>query len=187
MAALKNYCVGPFINDRKANAATVEYVEKISIKTPSINQLAINLSGGNQQRVVLAKWLIKNCDILIFDEPTRGIDVGAKVEIYRLINKLAAEGKAIILLSSSLPEVLGMSDRILVMWRGAITAEFDAREATQEDIMFAATGQARNGRTAGQAEDSGTEAGQAPGGPEGRDGPTAAQDSGTAARGEEPR
>ncbi len=179
-------------DERRSGAAMVE---AIRIVTPSLDQRAALLSGGNQQKTVLGKWLIAGVEVLILDEPTRGIDVGAKVEIYRLINKLAAEGKAIILLSSSLPEVLGMSDRILVMWRGAITAEFDPREATQEDIMFAATGQARNGRTVGQAGDSGLDGSRAPvdqdvpDGQEGprRDGPAAAQDSGTTARGEEPR
>ncbi|MFO8240721.1 MAG: ATP-binding cassette domain-containing protein, partial [Dissulfuribacterales bacterium] len=89
-------------------------MDRLNIKTPSVDQLIRNLSGGNQQKVVLAKWLIRNCDILIFDEPTRGIDVGAKSEIYTLMNELASQGKSIIMISSELPEILRMSDRIIV-------------------------------------------------------------------------
>jgi putative multiple sugar transport system ATP-binding protein len=98
-------------------------------------QLAVNLSGGNQQKVVLSKWLFANPDILILDEPTRGIDVGAKFEIYTIINRLASEGKGIILISSELPEILGMSDRIYVMRNGKIVGELPAEEASQEKIM----------------------------------------------------
>jgi ribose transport system ATP-binding protein len=112
------------------------YVERLKIRIPHQEQRARNLSGGNQQKVVLAKWLARNCDVLIFDEPTRGIDVGAKYEIYLLMNRLAEEGKAIVMISSELPEVLGMADRILVMHEGRITGEIaDARGATQEQIM----------------------------------------------------
>ena len=95
----------------------------------------VSLSGGNQQKVVLAKWLVRDCDILIFDEPTRGIDVGAKSEIYKLMNRLVAEGKSIIMISSELPELLRMSDRIIVMCEGEKTGEMDISEATQEKIM----------------------------------------------------
>ena len=98
-----------------------------------------SLSGGNQQKVVLAKWLLRDCDVLIFDEPTRGIDVGAKSEIYKLMNQLAAEGKAIIMISSELPELLRMSDRIVVMCEGRKTGELMIDEATQENIMMYAT------------------------------------------------
>ena len=104
-----------------------------------MDQLVVNLSGGNQQKVVVAKWLVRNCDILIFDEPTRGIDVGAKSEIYHLMNELAAEGKSIIMISSEMTEILRMSDRIVVMCEGRKTAEIDIAEATQEKIMHAAT------------------------------------------------
>jgi ribose transport system ATP-binding protein len=100
----------------------------------------VNLSGGNQQKVVLAKWLCTDADILIFDEPTRGIDVGAKAEIYQLINQLAARGVAILMISSELPEIVGMSDRILVMHAGRIAGEFRAAEATQEKLLAAALG-----------------------------------------------
>ena len=112
------------------------YVEQLRIKVPDAEELAGNLSGGNQQKVVLAKWLARNCEVLIFDEPTRGIDVGAKYEIYLLMNRLAVEGKAILMISSELPEVLGMADRILVMHEGRVTGEIsDPRSATQEEIM----------------------------------------------------
>lgn len=114
-------------------------VSALSIKTPSIDQLVKNLSGGNQQKVVIAKWLVKDCDILIFDEPTRGIDVGAKDEIYALLNALAAEGKAIIMISSELPEVLRMSHRIAVMCEGRLNTILDNADATQENIMDYAT------------------------------------------------
>jgi ABC-type sugar transport system ATPase subunit len=102
--------------------------------------LVRNLSGGNQQKVVLARWVLTESKVLIFDEPTRGIDVGAKVEIYQLMNELAARGAGILMISSELPEVLGMSDRILVMHAGRIVAELSRGEATQERIMFHATG-----------------------------------------------
>lgn len=124
-----------------ARHAAEGMVKALRIVTPSLDQRVGLLSGGNQQKTVLGRWLVAGVEVLVLDEPTRGIDVGAKVEIYRLINELAAQGKAVILLSSYLPEVLGMSDRILVMRRGAIVAEFKAGEATQEDVMFAATGQ----------------------------------------------
>ncbi|MEX1048512.1 MAG: sugar ABC transporter ATP-binding protein [Akkermansiaceae bacterium] len=112
------------------------YVEQLKIKVPNQEAHAGNLSGGNQQKVVLAKWLARNCDVLIFDEPTRGIDVGTKFEIYLLMNALVAAGKAIVMISSELPEVLGMADRILVMHEGRLTGEVaDARRATQRQIM----------------------------------------------------
>ncbi len=116
-----------------------EQVKALAIKTPGIAQLVKNLSGGNQQKVVIAKWLTADTEILIFDEPTRGIDVGAKSEIYRLLNDLAQQGKAIIMISSELPEILRMSHRILVMCEGRITGELTSAEATQEKIMTLAT------------------------------------------------
>ena len=114
-------------------------MRKATTKTPNVDQLVVNLSGGNQQKVVIAKWLTRNSDILIFDEPTRGIDVGAKNEIYKLMNKLAAEGKSIIMISSEMTEILRMSDRIVVMCEGKKTGEIDIAEATQEKIMNLAT------------------------------------------------
>lgn len=123
------------INEPRELTVTREYRDKLNIKCSSILQLAVNLSGGNQQKVVLSKWLFSNPDILILDEPTRGIDVGAKYEIYTIINRLASEGKGIIMISSELPEILGISDRIYVMRDGRIVGELPAREASQETIM----------------------------------------------------
>ena len=126
--------------DRNATQSTAHgHVQTLAIKTPNLQQRVKNLSGGNQQKVVIGKWLTANTDILIFDEPTRGIDVGAKSEIYRLLNELARQGKAIIMISSELPEVLRMSHRILVMCEGRITGELRADEANQEAIMTLAT------------------------------------------------
>lgn len=139
MACLENFSVGPFINKRAERKIAEEYVESLATKTPDVDQLVVNLSGGNQQKVVIAKWLVKNCDILIFDEPTRGIDVGAKNEIYKLMNKLAAEGKSIIMISSEMTEILRMSDRIVVMCEGKKTGEIGIEEAKQETIMNMAT------------------------------------------------
>lgn len=139
MACLENFMNGIFINKKKENKETEKYVESLAIKTPSVDQMVIDLSGGNQQKVVLTKWLIKNCDILIFDEPTRGIDVGAKSDIYKLMNVLVKEGKSIIMISSELPEILRMSDRIVVMCEGRKSGELSIEEATQEKIMHLAT------------------------------------------------
>lgn len=140
LAAFKRY-LGPLgvVNSSKTRVTADQYVDSLSIKTPSLQQKARNLSGGNQQKVVIAKWLTADTDILIFDEPTRGIDVGAKSEIYRLLNDLAHQGKAIIMISSELPEILRMSHRIIVMCEGRITGELDCAEATQEKIMTYAT------------------------------------------------
>ena len=139
MATLENFMKGIFINKKAEKEAAGEYVDKLNIKTPSVEQLVVNLSGGNQQKVVLAKWLVRDCDILIFDEPTRGIDVGAKSEIYKLMNKLAEDGKSIIMISSELTEILRMSDRVLVMCEGRKTGELPIEKATQEAIMDLAT------------------------------------------------
>jgi ABC-type multidrug transport system ATPase subunit len=114
-------------------------VEKLSIKTPTTQAKVRNLTGGNQQKVVVGKWLTADTEILIFDEPTRGIDVGAKSEIYKLLNELAQQGKSIIMISSELPEILRMSHRIVVMCEGRVTGELTSEEATQEGIMRLAT------------------------------------------------
>lgn len=139
LAAAENFCKMGVVDEQKVRQVTEEYIKKINIKTPSISQLIRNLSGGNQQKVIIAKWLVRNCDVLIFDEPTRGIDVGAKSEIYKLMNDLAAEGKSIIMISSELEEVLRMSDRIICMCEGRLTKILDIQEASQEVIMKYAT------------------------------------------------
>ena len=127
------------MRDAELREVSEDYVSKLKVKTPSVEQETRLLSGGNQQKIVIAKWLLRDCDVLIFDEPTRGIDVGAKAEIYKLLQGLAAQGKAIIVISSELPEVLRLSHRILVMCEGRITGELDGRTATQESIMELAT------------------------------------------------
>ncbi len=140
LASLRDYlgALG-FVRDGRIEATGREYVRKLRIKTPSTAQLVRNLSGGNQQKVVIAKWLAKDCDVLIFDEPTRGIDVGAKEEIYGLLRELADQGKAIVMISSELPEVLRLANRIAVMAEGRLTAVLDNADATQENVMDYAT------------------------------------------------
>lgn len=140
MASLHKFLRPPgLIDDKKIASTANEHVKTLSVKTPSVRQKVRNLSGGNQQKVVIAKWLTADTDILIFDEPTRGIDVGAKSEIYKLLNELARRGKSIIMISSELPEILRMSHRIIVMCEGRITGELTSDEATQEKIMQFAT------------------------------------------------
>jgi ribose transport system ATP-binding protein len=134
-----------WVKTKETSSTAEKYVNALAIKTPSIKQLVKNLSGGNQQKVVIGKWLTADTEILIFDEPTRGIDVGAKSEIYKLLNDLAAQGKSIIMISSELPEILRMSHRIVVMCEGRITGVLSAEEADQESIMQLAT--QRNGET----------------------------------------
>lgn len=131
---------GMFISRKKEQEISNDYIRKLSIETPHSEQIVKNLSGGNQQKVVLAKWLLADVDILIFDEPTRGIDVGAKYEIYLLLHALVKSGKSIIMISSELPELMGMCDRIAVMHEGRITGELSRGEATQEKIMHFAAG-----------------------------------------------
>ena len=139
MASYEDLSPSLFLPRIKLDGIAAEYVEKLNVKTPSLDQFVRNLSGGNQQKVVIAKWLIKNCSVLIFDEPTRGIDVGAKSEIYHLMNDLVKEGKSIIMISSELNEILRMSDRIAVMCEGKLTGILNIEEATQERIMALAT------------------------------------------------
>jgi len=128
-----------WLDTRALRAETGQMIRQLSIKTPSGTQLVRLLSGGNQQKIVIAKWLLRDCDILFFDEPTRGIDVGAKAEIYRLLDALAAQGKAIVVISSELPEILRLSHRVLVMCEGRLTGELPVSDATQERIMRLAT------------------------------------------------
>ena len=139
ISSLNDFVKGIFIDRAKSKEVSQKYVENLKTKTPSVSQLVKKLSGGNQQKVVIAKWLVRDSDILIFDEPTRGIDVGAKSEIYALMERLAKEGKSIIMISSELPEVLRMSDRVIVMCEGRITGTLDIAEANQEVIMESAT------------------------------------------------
>jgi methyl-galactoside transport system ATP-binding protein/inositol transport system ATP-binding protein len=129
-----------FLREKFMHERCEEYVQKVQIKTPGLNQLIQNLSGGNQQKVLVARWLMTNPDILLFDEPTRGIDVLTKSEIHRLITRLAGEGKSIVMISSELPEVMGMSDRIMIMHQGKVTGIIDNRpDLTQEELMAYAT------------------------------------------------
>jgi len=140
LASLARFRKGPgFVDDARGRRAAQDLVQRLSIKTPSLQQQARFLSGGNQQKVVIAKWLLRDCDILFFDEPTRGIDVGAKAEIYKLLKALAAQGKAIVMISSELPEVLLLSHRVIVMCEGRISGELPGSAATQENIMQLAT------------------------------------------------
>ena len=140
MATLARHLAFGFILRRQAIRTTVEsFIMRLGIRTPSATQEVRLLSGGNQQKVVVAKWLARDCDILFFDEPTRGIDIGAKAEIYKLLRSLADQGKAIVMISSELEEILRMSDRIVVMCEGRITGELAWKDATQERIMELAT------------------------------------------------
>ncbi len=139
LPSLEQLFKGPFVHDRKAHQLAQEHAEQIRTKTPSVRARVGSLSGGNQQKVVISKWLLRDCDVLIFDEPTRGIDVGAKSEIYKLMTQLAEEGKSIIMISSDMPELLRLSDRVIVMCEGHVTGELDISEATQETIMTYAT------------------------------------------------
>ncbi|MBX3177405.1 MAG: sugar ABC transporter ATP-binding protein [Candidatus Hydrogenedentes bacterium] len=140
LANLKSLTRRGLLDRRRERIATEEYIQSLRIKTPGAGQAVQNLSGGNQQKVVLAKWLFTQSRLLIFDEPTRGIDVGAKVEIYKLMNALVRQGVGILVISSELPEVIGMCDRILVMHEGRIAGEIARDKATQEAIMHLATG-----------------------------------------------
>ncbi len=139
LAHLKEISSYGIVDKNREIKIAKEYCESLNIKTPSVDQLTMNLSGGNQQKVSIAKWIFIRPDVLILDEPTRGIDVGAKFEIYTIMNKLVSEGMSIIMISSELPEVLGMSDRVYVVSSGRITGELPRSEATQERIMEMAT------------------------------------------------
>ena len=142
LAALDKFSTLGILNGGKRMRAVRRYIDEMKIKTPSPRQMAVNLSGSNQQKVVLGKWLLTDPKILIVDEPTRGIDVGAKYEIYNLLNRLILQGVSIIMISSELPELLGMSDRIAVMHEGRLTGILDntERRLTQETVMRYATG-----------------------------------------------
>ena len=137
MARLEKVCNSGVIDENRENTVAEEYKEKLRTKAPSVQQAVGNLSGGNQQKVLLAKWMFADPEVLILDEPTRGIDVGAKYEIYGIMNDLVAQGKSVVMISSEMPELLGMCDRIYVMNEGSMVAEMPASEATQEKIMAA--------------------------------------------------
>jgi len=141
-AALPRFSRHGFVNAKQVNEAADRQRHALAIKTPSLDQLIKNLSGGNQQKVLVSRWLLTLPDILMIDEPTRGIDVGAKSEIHRIISGLAQQGKAIVMVSSEMPEILGMSDRIVVMHEGRVSGELSRAEATQDKIMELATGTA---------------------------------------------
>jgi ribose transport system ATP-binding protein len=141
MACIDSISTAGVINLRKKNIMSGDLIKNLPVVTPSPKQKVMNLSGGNQQKVVLAKWIALKSKIIIFDEPTRGIDIGAKVEVYQLLNELVKQGVGIIMISSELPELLAMSDRILVMCKGKIAGELTREDATQEKILrFAAGG-----------------------------------------------
>jgi len=135
MAILKRLCRFHFVRSHLEKSVVTGFVEKLRVRTPSLEQEVGKLSGGNQQKVVLARWLAARPKVLILDEPTRGIDVGAKAEIYRLIDELANEGLGIMFISSELPEILGLSDRIYVMQNGRITGELSRANATEEAVL----------------------------------------------------
>ena len=147
IASLPNYEKRGFLDQRLIETTYKQEKSRLDIKSPNMHQLIKLLSGGNQQKVLVSRWLLTSPDILILDEPTRGIDVGAKAEIHRLMSKLAQEGKAIIMISSELPEILGMSDRILVMHEGKVGGIFERKDASQEAIMQAATGHVQPAKT----------------------------------------
>jgi ribose transport system ATP-binding protein len=162
LAAFRKF-LGMFgwVNAPKMRSTASHFVQALSIKTPGLQQRVQNLSGGNQQKVVIGKWLTADTEILIFDEPTRGIDVGAKSEIYRLLNDLAQQGKSIIMISSELPEILRMSHRVVIMCEGRVTGELEISEATQEEIMKYATMRGEIVRTNGDSNSNLTLVGQA--------------------------
>ena len=139
LSSLDDYIKAGWINDGKIEKDAIRENAKLKTKTPSVRQLTRNLSGGNQQKVIIARWLLRNSDIFIFDEPTRGIDIGAKSEMYTLMEELASQGKSVIMISSELAEIQRLSDRVVVMCEGKITGELDIKDATQEKIMAYAT------------------------------------------------
>ena len=153
LSSLRRETRAGFVRDGAVRRTAADMVRRLGIKTPSVRQRAKNLSGGNQQKIVLAKWLVRDCDVLVVDEPTRGIDVGAKEEIYELLESLAAQGKAIVMISSELPEVLRLAERIVVMCEGRVTGVRDNAGTTQHDLMELAT---RFGGTAGEPHPSAT-------------------------------
>jgi ABC-type sugar transport system ATPase subunit len=141
LSSLSAVSNGPVLQPRMVAAVGDEYIRELNIKTPSSRQEIVNLSGGNQQKCLIARVLCADPDVVIFDEPTRGIDVGARVEVYRLMNRLCSEGRGVLMITSDLPEALGMSDRIVVMRRGRIVGDVAARGAAQETVVSLALGE----------------------------------------------
>jgi ribose transport system ATP-binding protein len=142
LGALRRFSRGGLLDLGREKKAAQDFATSLRVATPSLERWAMYLSGGNQQKIVIGKWLGTEADIFLFDEPTRGIDVGAKVEVYQLMGELVQRGAAILMISSELPEILGMSDRILVMRAGRIAGEFTRQEADQEKILHCALGSA---------------------------------------------
>lgn len=138
---LKNISNGIFVDGAKEHKIAEEEIRALRIKTPSAEQEVSHLSGGNQQKVVLGKWLANDCQVLILDEPTRGVDVGAKQEIYNLINDLAAQGRGIIVISSDMEEIIGITDRMLVLYEGRLVGKLEKSEYSQEKILTYASGE----------------------------------------------
>ena len=139
-ASLDKYCRASFLNKRKIDQAGEEYVEKLGIKTPSVRQLVRNLSGGNQQKVAVAKWMAADCDVYIFDEPTKGVDVGAKQDIFHLICEIARKGNGVIYASCENAELLSITDRMYVLFDGQIMAELETAKTSEDEIMHYAVG-----------------------------------------------
>ena len=131
-------CIRDRVDSYQEMSANNEFAQALRVKTPDLSNQVSGLSGGNQQKVVLAKAMMTEPDVIFLDEPTRGIDVGAKVEVYELINQLTADGKAVVMVSSEMPELIGMSDRILILSNGQLAGEFDSKHATQEQLLQAA-------------------------------------------------
>lgn len=140
LSSLEQYMAGLFVDDKKRRDNCEKYIQELEIHPAKADFLTVNMSGGNQQKVILAKWMSTNVDVLIFDEPTKGVDVGAKVEIYRIMEEIAESGKGVILISSELPEVMGMSDRVMIMSEGKITGELNRDEYSEDDILSLAIG-----------------------------------------------
>ena len=143
-ASLSKYSNGIWLSKKKQMANADRFIESMGIKTPSPLQKVANLSGGNQQKVVVGKWLAADCDVYIFDEPTKGVDVGAKTDIFRLIGEIAAAGKCAIYITSETDEILSITDRVYVMFDGKVTAELETAKTNEDEIMFYSTGGQKN-------------------------------------------
>ena len=150
-AALEQFCVASFVNRQKVNENAKRFVQSLGIKTPSIKQAVKNLSGGNQQKVAVGKWLTADCELYMFDEPTKGVDVGAKQDIFHLINDIAKKGKGVIYATCEDSELLSLTDRIYVMYSGRIMAELETAKTSDDEIMYYAVGGERNDAASGKS------------------------------------